>query len=157
MIGERAIWCNTGGPMSRTRTERLVASLLGQDDGPIRCPRVLKVGLDYETDDLEFLQIGPLMVIEAVAEIEGIRRPDDCKVRYADRLPKSPMLAYPVSTGTEFTSAYSDAYGDVLFMATLLGLCTATYYDPDRPVVWTSTSLNRRLELFRTEGFYAMD
>ncbi len=157
MIGESVYRCNSGGPMSRTRTERLVASVLGQDDGPIRCPQVLRVGLDFETDDPEFMQLGALMVIEAVAEIEGIRRPDECKARYADRLPKSPILAYPVSTPTEFTSAFSEAHSDVLFMATLLGLCTATYYDPERPVVWTSTSLSRRLDLFRTEGFYALD
>src|SRR5205085_11648706 len=37
--------CNSGGPMSRRRTERLSATVLGRDDGAIRCPRVLRVGL----------------------------------------------------------------------------------------------------------------
>ena len=39
--------CNSGGPMSRTRTERLYTTVLGEDDGPIRCPRVLRVGLAF--------------------------------------------------------------------------------------------------------------
>ena len=38
---------NSGGPMSRRRTERLSATVLGHDDGAIRCPRVLRVGLDF--------------------------------------------------------------------------------------------------------------
>src|SRR4051794_8159128 len=38
---------NSGGPMSRTRIECLSATVLGRDDGAIRCPRVLRVGLDF--------------------------------------------------------------------------------------------------------------
>ena len=33
---------NSGGPMSRSRRERLTATVLGQDEGAVRCPRVLR-------------------------------------------------------------------------------------------------------------------
>ena len=44
---------------------------------------------------------------------------------------------------------------DALFQAMVLGLCTPWRYDPGRPVLWTRTSLTRRLELFGGQGFYA--
>ena len=44
---------------------------------------------------------------------------------------------------------------DALYQALVLGLCTPWRYDPDRPVLWTRTSLTRQLELFDGRGFYA--
>ena len=40
-------WANTGGPASRTRKMRIASSLLGQEDGHIRCPRVIRLGLQF--------------------------------------------------------------------------------------------------------------
>jgi hypothetical protein len=37
----------------------------------------------------------------------------------------------------------------------LLGLCTPHFFDPRRPVLFTRTSLARRLELYLDRGFYA--
>jgi hypothetical protein len=37
----------------------------------------------------------------------------------------------------------------------VLGLCTPFRYDPGRPLLWTRTSLTRRLELFSGQEFYA--
>ena len=37
----------------------------------------------------------------------------------------------------------------------MLGLCTTQVFDPDRPVLWTTTSLTRFVELFDPRGFYA--
>ena len=37
----------TAAPMSRGRSERISATLLGNDEGAVRCPRVLHVGLDF--------------------------------------------------------------------------------------------------------------
>ena len=43
----RPLSANMGGPMSRTRKERVSSTLLGRDGGPIRCPRVIRLGLDF--------------------------------------------------------------------------------------------------------------
>ena len=43
----------------------------------------------------------------------------------------------------------------VLRQALLLGLCTTVLYDPQRPVLWTRSSLSRCLELYDGGGFYA--
>ena len=43
----------------------------------------------------------------------------------------------------------------VLRQALLLGLCTTVLYDPERPVLWTRSSLSRCLELYDGGGFYA--
>ena len=44
---------------------------------------------------------------------------------------------------------------EVLRQALLLGLCTTVLYDPQRPVLWTRSSLSRCLELYDGGGFYA--
>ena len=44
--------------------------------------------------------------------------------------------------------------GDPLLHAAVLGLCNASFYSPDRTLVWTESRLQRRVELFSVEGFY---
>ena len=36
-----------------------------------------------------------------------------------------------------------------------IGLCTDQLFDPQRPVIWTETSLTRALDLYDPRGFYA--
>lgn len=44
--------------------------------------------------------------------------------------------------------------GDPLLHAAVLGMCNASFYSPDRTLVWTESRLQRRVELFSVEGFY---
>jgi hypothetical protein len=43
---------------------------------------------------------------------------------------------------------------EVFRHALILGLCTAQMFDPERPVIWTRSSLSRVVELFDPVGFY---
>jgi len=121
------------------------SSLLGRDDGPIRCPRVIRVGFDLKPDQ------DPLEVLEALLFDEGCAGPED--LRRAVALPERPYICRP-DTGTPPCTLGSPR-AEVLHHALMLGLCTAQLYDPSRPVIWTRASLSRALELFDPEGFYA--
>jgi hypothetical protein len=137
--------CNTGGPSSRTRKERLNASLLGNDEGTIRCPRVTRLAL-------EFGSVDPVRALHRLLRAEGLGHPEELRELFA--APQEPCICLPDSAPRKL--AVRDAEPkDVLHQALLLGLCTAHAYDPARPVLWTRTSLTRCLELFDAEGFYA--
>jgi hypothetical protein len=136
---------NSGGPMSRRRTERLSATVLGRDDGAVRCPRVLRVGLDFGGEN-------PLMWVRDLLARCGFA--DEHEARHAVVLPHEPCLcrADPSPRPVAIETLGADA---ALYQALVLGLCTPWRYDPGRPVLWTRTSLTRHLELFDGGGFYA--
>ncbi len=137
--------CNAGSPMSRRRTERLQASILGKDDGMIRCPRVTRLALDFDRAD-------PLSVMRALLREHGLEHAeqlrevfDPSEERCICRLDLRPQ---------RLRVAFADPR-EVLRQALLLGLCTTVLYDPERPVLWTRSSLSRCLELYDAGGFYA--
>ena len=135
---------NSGGPMSRRRTERLSATVLGRDDGAIRCPRVLRVGLDFGRRN-------PLTWVRGLLKTCGFA--DEREARAAITLPLEPCLCRtdPAARPASIDTLNPD---DALYHALVLGLCTPWRYDPDRPVLWTRASLTRQLELFDGGGFY---
>ena len=139
-------WANSGGPMSRTRKERIRSSLLGNDDGLVRCPRIVRVGIDFPSGD-------PVELVTAILCEEGFASSED--LRGELDLPVRPLIARPCTERSGVVHASYDARRDVLWNALVLGLCTAQVYDPSRPVLWTQASLTRRLELFDPSGFYA--
>ena len=140
------IWANSGGPMSRRRTERVLATLLRDEAREIRLPRVIRAGLHFGGRE-------PLdAVLEALARA-GLDDAELLRERYA--APATPLLARVVPDarwGVQVARASDDA---ILAQALLLGLCTAYQYDPARPVLWTRASLTRRVELYEPAGFYA--
>jgi hypothetical protein len=142
----REQWANSGGPMSRRRTERVVASLLRDGSAPLQLPRVIRAGLHFgEREPLD-------TVLEALARA-GFDDAELLRDRYA--APATPLLARVVPDarwGVQVARASDDA---ILEQALLLGLCTAYQYDPARPVLWTRASLTRRVELYEPAGFYA--
>ena len=139
------ILANSGGPMSRRRTERLFASVLGNDDGSVRCPRVLRVGLDFGRRD-------PLRCVHDLLKACGFA--DEQEARAVIDLPVEPCICRtdPAGRPTPVTTLLA---ADALHQALVLGLCTSWRYDPARPVLWTRASLKRQLELFDGRGFYA--
>jgi hypothetical protein len=136
---------NSGGPMSRGRRERLAATILGQDDGSVRCPRVLRIGLDFG-------RRSPLACVRALLKTCGFA--DDREARDALVLPAETCICRPDPRPCPTPIASLPAR-DALYHALVLGLCTAWCYDPRRPVLWTRASLTRQLELFDGRGFYA--
>ena len=139
-------YANSGGPMSRRRTERVVASVLRDDASRIHLPRVIRAALHFGDRD-------PLsVVLESLARV-GLDDAELLRERYP--APESPLLARVVPDarwGVRVGQGTDDA---VLEQALLLGLCTAWQYDPTRPVLWTRASLTRCVEMHEAAGLYA--
>ena len=137
---------NTGGPMSRTRREGVCSTLLGNDERPIRCPRIVRLGIEFPHGD-------PVELVKQVLNGEGYGSPEDLLGEL--EIPRQRLIARPHTLNTGVVDISHDAARDLLWHALMLGLCTAQLYDPARPVLWTQAALRRRLELFDPTGFYA--
>lgn len=137
---------NMGG--GRTRREVIHATLLGHTTEPIKCPRTRTVGFGFE-EGFDVLS----HVNGALARL-GLRSPEELRHRF--KVPEEPCVVIPsVAMPPRVLATLSDE--EVLAEALVLGLCTKAVYDPRRPVIWTIASLCRRLDLFDTRGFYALD
>ncbi len=62
-----------GGHASRHRRERITSSLLGKDDGEIRCPRVIRIGFDLQEGQ------DPLSHLHELLVDEGFDKPEDLR------------------------------------------------------------------------------
>lgn len=143
--GGREYLANMGGPCSRSRTERLSSTVLGNNRGPIRCPRVLHVGIDFGRQS-------PLLCAQHWLRAAGIA--DEEEARSVLSLPPGPCICRIDPAPRPDTAAALTAL-EGLRLAVVLGLCTPYLYQPQRPVLWTVASLTRRLLLYDGEGFYA--
>lgn len=137
--------CNTGGPSSRSRSEVVRATVLGVEEGPIRCPQILRISMTYG-------HRSPLAWVAEWLRACGYADEHDARARVA--LPPRPCLCQPDRSPVPIEAAALSA-AEGLYLALVLGLCTSTYYDPRRPVLWTRTSLSRALVLYDGGGFYA--
>jgi len=138
-------WANTGGPMSRTRSERISSTLLGLDDGPILCPRTLCLALAFGRKD-------PVTTVFTLLAQAGFRSPEELRPVFGQGL--WPLVCQPNPELQPLDVATAEPR-EVLRTAFLLGLCTAVRFDPERPVMWTRAGLTRRLELYEMREFYA--
>ncbi|HEX9207965.1 MAG TPA: hypothetical protein VF851_06995 [Steroidobacteraceae bacterium] len=139
-------WANSGGPMSRRRTERVVASVLREDASRIRFPQVIRAGLHFGDED-------PLQaVLESLARL-GMDDAEQLRERF--QAPAAPLLVRTVPDARWGVRIGQGSDESILRQALLLGLCTPWQYDPSRPVLWTRASLTRRVELYEPAGFYA--
>jgi hypothetical protein len=140
------LWLNSGGPASRTRTERVRDSIVGRDDGHVRCPSAYRVALWFDVLD-------PLTVMRKLMRREGFSDPEELRREFA--IPMRPLMASALPEHTSRIDVRDAEPRMVLEQALMLGLCTQHLYDPGRPVLWTRASLRRALELFDPAGFYA--
>lgn len=138
---------NTGGPGSRTRTEHISSSILGKDDGSIRCPKIIRLGLTFKP------RADPLNVLGKILVAEGFANPEELRDEFA--IPSGRLICRPCKDDATRIDVSTSEARLVLEQALLLGLCTAQLFDPSRPVLWTGTSVTRALELFDPSGFYA--
>lgn len=132
-----------GGPAPRQRLERITSSLLGKDDGEIRCARVIRVGFLLAKGQ------DPLEILEERLIDEGYDSLADLKASIA--IPEKRYICRPYLRPECRLDAAPE---EVFHNALILGLCTAQMFDPQRPVIWTRASLSRVLELFDPAGFY---
>jgi len=137
--------CNMGGPRSRTRTQGIRSRLLGRPDGHLRCPSLLRLGLDFRNAD-------PLQSVERLLAESGFRHREAAQEALLPDLPRRLCVQTP---GIVPLQAFRADPREVLRQALMLGHCTAWLYDPARPLIWTRASLLRRVEIFNEEGFYA--
>ena len=138
---------NIGGPMSRTRSEHIASTLLGRDQGAIRCPRSLRLGLSFPS------RADPVKTMEELLHSHGFGSAEDLREEFA--LPEGRLICRPLDPEASRLSVRAGPEREVLEQALLLGLCTAQLFDSVRPVLWTQASLTRGLELFDPAGFYA--
>jgi hypothetical protein len=132
-----------GGPPSRTRRERITSSLLGKDDGEIRCLPVIRVGFAIRKDEDAFERLQELLVDEGYGSLEDLKA--------SIVVPDKPYICRPYPHPE---CRLDGPPAEVLRHALILGLCTAQLFDPQRPVIWTRSSLTRVVELFDPVGFY---
>ncbi len=135
--------CNWGGPMTRTRTERIFSSLLTGDSQVIRSRSVIQLALDFGPED-------PLDVVYRILRTAGIESPE--ALRGCCEIPGEGLLCR--ERPLEPIDARTSEPALVLRQALMLGLCTRVLFDPARPVLWTHASLTRRVELYAIENFY---
>lgn len=137
--------CNTGGPRSRSRSEEVRSTVLGDEGGPIWCPRVVRVSVAYG-------RRSPLTWVQAWLRTCGYA--DEQEARTQVPLPPRSCICQPDRSPQPADAETLEA-SEGLYFALILGLCTSTYYDPSRPLLWTRTSLTRSLVLYDGGGFYA--
>jgi hypothetical protein len=139
---------NMGGPMSRSRTERIRSTILGNDEGSIRCPRVIRLGLRFSKGD------DPVTIMTSLIEEEGYGSPEDLRDDFV--VPDVRLICRPLADdSTRLPVDQNTSRQAMLEQALMLGLCSSQVFDPTRSVLWTQTSLTRGLELFDPTGFYA--
>jgi hypothetical protein len=133
------------GPPTHQRREHITSTLLGKNDGEIRCPRLIRLGLAFLPEE------DPVEAIGKILDEEGYGSPE--QLRDVIAIPVRPYLCQPSSRVA--LCQLASPRGEVLRQALMLGLCTAHLFDPARPVIWTSGSLTRVVDLFDPRGFYA--
>lgn len=136
---------NSGAPSSRTREEHISSTLLGKDDGLIRCPMIIRLGIEFKGRD-------PVRTLDALLASKGFSAAEELRASF--NIPMKRLIARADTKHQPLAISSANATA-ILQQALMLGLCTAMLYDPARPVLWTTASLARRLELFDPEGFYA--
>lgn len=146
---ERAINAAHRHPSQRLWSNPIEATVLGKDDGGIFCPLVARIGLDFGDED-------PLAVVAELLAAEGLTDPEDLRSRLD--IPSTPLICREDFNPKPLTvrrDARPDQRIIILRQVLILGLSTAYYYEPSRPVLLTRTSLLRCLELFDGKEFYA--
>lgn len=146
----RPLYCNTGGPRSRTRTEDVKLTLLGDErrHGYWSCREV--VGIRFPNG------VAPRQWCLQQLERRGYTRAEDMLERVT--IPRRVLHVHSVTfphLGSSPLLPGKDMLDDVLRAALILGKCTDDIYDPDRPSIWTNRNLVRAVALYSPGDFYA--
>lgn len=132
---------------------KIACSVFAPDQvtGVALCPPVWRVGLYFGVHS-------PRAVIMQLLHDQGLSSPEELRARVD--VPSTRLMVRPwVEQDDEpdpwqrLDVSQADPWL-VLQQALCLGLCTAHRYDPERPVVWTHTSLTRQLIAYQMGRFY---
>ena len=141
---------NIGGPMSRTRIQKVSSSILGDRNRTIHWPRLFKIGIAFPDNR------SPREYMEDFMERHKFTTPDECRKRIV--LPSGTYFCRTVQcdegSKIDTLSAHPD---EVLRAALILGLCNSNNFNVDRPVIWTDGRLARTVELYEIGSFYDND
>lgn len=132
--------------MSRRHREHLTTSLLGPGDAFVKIPLVLRVGIWFGigANSREFM--------EDLLSDAGCQTPEELRDLF-DHPPRR-LMARPAPGHFSPKDVRLEKPEVILREALILGLATGSIYDPERPIVWTESSLGRRLELYDPGSFY---
>src|SRR4051812_36510404 len=122
-VSGEVVRANTGGPSSRTRREIVSATLLGNDDDAIRCPCIVRLGLEFPKGD-------PVLLLGRILAEEGYGSPEDLRDDWT--IPHTRLVARSHTLKEGVVDIAHDSRRDILWQALMLGLCTAQLYDPAR-------------------------
>ena len=146
--------CNVGAPMSRRRTIGIQSSILGRGDSEnageggahhVGLPRLRAIAIDFHGRN-------PVAAVHHRLAKLGFASPEEAKAALLPPLPRCFCFEPRFLPQVRFTHLEP---AELLEQALILGLSNAWLFDPDRPVIWTKTSLTRRLVLYASQEFYA--
>ena len=132
--------------MSRRHREHLTTSLLGPGDAFVKIPLVLRVGIWFG------IGASPREFMEDLLSDAGCQTPEELRDLF-DHPPRR-LMARPAPGHFSPKDVRLEKPEVILREALILGLATGSIYDPERPVIWTESSLGRRLELYDPGSFY---
>lgn len=108
---------------------------------------VITVGLFFENNKDLFDYIWKIM------NDFGYKNPDE--LRSSLKIPQKRLICMDLRRDKKIETALKKLKKEeILRNALILGLCSKYFYDPDRPVIWTSSSLKRIVSLYDIGGFY---
>jgi hypothetical protein len=136
--------CNAGGPMSRRREQAIRASVLGTGRDGLRLPRVLGAAIDFGSSD-------PVPFVQRLLGRCGFENAEEA---CHELLPRIGPSICRESVSVKALSVRAAPPEAILRVALILGHATPFFFDPARPLIWTRSSLKRRLQLFNPRRFY---
>jgi hypothetical protein len=149
VLAEYTRRCNTGGPRSRTREEQVYKTLLGTKSRIGHWTFFEEIALQFPEDvsprewAIELLA-GNVLTSETQLE-QNVVLPDfTLACQTIEPLPPERVIPVWFLQPTA-----------LLRMLLILGKCSAHFYDPERPAIWTNRALVRPVRLYKPGDFYA--
>ncbi|NCC73584.1 MAG: hypothetical protein EOM06_09315 [Sphingobacteriia bacterium] len=137
---------NTGGPRSRVRTEKILASIFDFEQMKFR----------YERHEL----IVPLEITDIEEWVISLYQPRIFtgwnNIVAGLKLPSDRMLVVPVESSPQLLK---NSKLKMLRSAVILSKCNRNFYLPDSPMIFTRSRLHRSIELIKLnlDQYYEVD
>ncbi len=143
--------CNSGGPRSRTRSESISLTLLGDRKrfGHWECTEIVFLRFPDRVSPRQWC-------LDALVRL-GYSHPEDLLPLV--QIPGKPLHARAVKKpgpiDGDTPNPLAQASLQDLRAALILGKCTDELFDPAPPAIWSNRRLTRAIELYEPGDFYA--